>query len=299
MPPAIAARYRARDGTEHRVLIRRHPTGGWRVLDVGETTFIVETLTGSDDRLAQAEALARDYASRAAGLPPGPARGPAAARAARQPLDEEPHARPERISRRDRARSGRHPGRAPNLATGAPCGSCRPQPGLPPPLIPGGPHPAGAGGEPLPCRVRLADGRVFTGALPADAPPRAPARDAARRHRRARRAHARHARRRRRARARPAPPRPSTSCPAAPAATPDWLAALLAHAERIVAGAYARARSAAGPREEVFVGVAPRAPAARRQARRRRTPAVCGSTSTGPSGSTRCGRCWPSGRATC
>ena len=37
---------------------------------------------------------------------------------------------------------------------------------------------------------------------------------------------------------------------------PDWLARLLAHAERIVSGAY-RERSSA-VREETFVGVAPR-----------------------------------------
>ena len=40
--------------------------------------------------------------------------------------------------------------------------------------------------------------------------------------------------------------------------TRDWLEALLAHAERIVAGAYAARPHPGGPREEAFVGVAPR-----------------------------------------
>ena len=123
---------------------------------------------------------------------------------------------------------------------------------------------AGAGAGPLPCRVRLADGRVFTGALPAARHRSTPARAAARRHGGARRAHARHAPRRRAARASTAAATASTSCPAAPAATRGWLRALLAHAERIVAGTYASARPGERPGEEVFVGVAPRDAAARR-----------------------------------
>ena len=172
---------------------------------------------------------------------------------------------------------------------------------LRPPTSPAPPAPApsltsaGAGAGPLPCRVRLADGRVFTGALPAA------------RHRslqlgllhadtrRARRAHARHPPRRRAPRGRPPPPRPSTSCPAARAATRAGCAALLAHAERIVAGAYAAPRPGERPGEEVFVGVAPRTRAVRRAATRSPARAGCGSTSTGPTGSTRCGRSWPSG----
>ena len=51
---------------------------------------------------------------------------------------------------------------------------------------------------------------------------------------------------------------PSTTCPAAPAASDGWLEALLEHAERIVTGAYARERFDGAPREEAFVGVAPR-----------------------------------------
>ena len=64
MPDRISARYRARDGTEHRVLARRTPEGRWQVLDrAAGGMLLVETLTGHDDRLAQAEALARDYAA--------------------------------------------------------------------------------------------------------------------------------------------------------------------------------------------------------------------------------------------
>ena len=64
MPNPIAARYRARDGREHRVVVGRCPDGRWRVLDIaGGTTVVVETLTAPDDRAAQAHALARDYAA--------------------------------------------------------------------------------------------------------------------------------------------------------------------------------------------------------------------------------------------
>jgi glucose dehydrogenase len=64
MPNHATARYRARDGTEHKVLVQRTPEGRWRVLDRrGDQTVVVETLTGHDDRLTQAEALARDYAA--------------------------------------------------------------------------------------------------------------------------------------------------------------------------------------------------------------------------------------------
>jgi hypothetical protein len=64
MADRIAARYRARDGTEHVVLTSRTREGRWQVHDRdAEHTLLVETLTGYDDRLAQAEALARDYAA--------------------------------------------------------------------------------------------------------------------------------------------------------------------------------------------------------------------------------------------
>jgi glucose dehydrogenase len=62
--PVPTASYRARDGTRHRVLVRRTPEGRWQVLDRRDgQTIAVETLTGHDARRAQAEALARDYAA--------------------------------------------------------------------------------------------------------------------------------------------------------------------------------------------------------------------------------------------
>jgi hypothetical protein len=113
------------------------------------------------------------------------------------------------------------------------------------------PQPAG-----LRCRVRLADGRVFTGALPPE------------RHRAIQLGmlHADTAElveltpgtrsldgklaldRRRRA---------EHYLPGGAAGQSDWLAALVAHAEQIVTGAYA-GRAGAAQREEAFVGVAPR-----------------------------------------
>jgi hypothetical protein len=64
MPDPSTARYRTTDGGEHEVVVERTPEGRWRVLDIADTqTAIVETLTGHDDRRAQAEALARDYAT--------------------------------------------------------------------------------------------------------------------------------------------------------------------------------------------------------------------------------------------
>jgi hypothetical protein len=105
--------------------------------------------------------------------------------------------------------------------------------------------------------VRLADGRVFTGALPAA------------RHRSlqlgllhtetaelveltpgTRRADGRLEVDRRR--------HPEHFRPGGAGGDPGWLRALLAHAERIIAGTYASARPGERPGEEVFVGVAPR-----------------------------------------
>jgi hypothetical protein len=54
--------YAAPDGW-HEVLVGRDESGRWRVVDAAATRLVlVETLTGHDDRLDQAEALARDYA---------------------------------------------------------------------------------------------------------------------------------------------------------------------------------------------------------------------------------------------
>src|SRR3954451_4174240 len=48
----------------HQLLAERDDAGRWQVFDAaGPRVVLVETLTGHDDRLAQAEALARDYAS--------------------------------------------------------------------------------------------------------------------------------------------------------------------------------------------------------------------------------------------
>ena len=114
------------------------------------------------------------------------------------------------------------------------------------------PQPAG-----LRCRVRLADGRLFTGALP---PARHRAIQLGMLHAETaelveltpgtRSVDGKLALDRRR--------RPEHYLPGGAAGRGDWLAPLLAHAEQIVTGAYATARAGAGPREEAFVGVAPR-----------------------------------------
>jgi hypothetical protein len=64
MPNPVSARYRARDGTDHFVVAKRAPEGRWRVLDTAaDAAIVVETLTGHDDRQAQAHAVALDYAA--------------------------------------------------------------------------------------------------------------------------------------------------------------------------------------------------------------------------------------------
>jgi hypothetical protein len=46
-----------------RCWLARDPAGRWQVLDAASPAVtLVETLTGHDDRLQQAQALARDYA---------------------------------------------------------------------------------------------------------------------------------------------------------------------------------------------------------------------------------------------
>jgi hypothetical protein len=63
MPDLVtAARYHARDGTEHQALVERRPEGRWRVLDAVDRAMVVDTLTCHDDRLDQAAALTRDDA---------------------------------------------------------------------------------------------------------------------------------------------------------------------------------------------------------------------------------------------
>jgi hypothetical protein len=58
----VSAGYQ-RAGSWHEVLVARDPEGRWQVIDrhFSQET-LVETLTGHDDRLDQAQALARDYA---------------------------------------------------------------------------------------------------------------------------------------------------------------------------------------------------------------------------------------------
>jgi hypothetical protein len=64
MPNPVTIRYRSRDGTDHLVSVGRTPEGRWRVLDTfAHRVIVVETLTGHDDRQAQARALALDYAA--------------------------------------------------------------------------------------------------------------------------------------------------------------------------------------------------------------------------------------------
>jgi hypothetical protein len=114
------------------------------------------------------------------------------------------------------------------------------------------PQPAG-----LRCRVRLADGRVFTGALPA---PRHRAIQLGMLHADTaelveltpgtRNLDGKLALDRRR--------RPEHYLPGGAAGGRDWLSSLLAHAEQIVSGTYTTGGAAGGAREEAFVGVAPR-----------------------------------------
>lgn len=63
MPTKQASAGYERAGTWHEVLVTRDPAGRWQVIDAaGSQMALIETLTGHDDRLHQAEALARDYA---------------------------------------------------------------------------------------------------------------------------------------------------------------------------------------------------------------------------------------------
>ena len=133
----------------------------------------------------------------------------------------------------------------------------QPEPGSPAPHAPAASPPAGAGAGWLHCRVRLADGRLFTGELSperhraiqlgilhadtADLVELTPGNRSTdgrlELHRRRRAEHYR---------------------PGGASGRRDWLPALLEHAQRIVGGDYATRRVIDGPREEAFVGVAPR-----------------------------------------
>lgn len=121
----------------------------------------------------------------------------------------------------------------------------------------GGPSSGATGGPRLRCRLRLAEGRVFDGELPAArhraiqlgmlhsqsegflelTPGTRPADGRLELDRRTRAEH---------------------FLPAGAEGGERWLERALYHAERIIDGAYARRRLPEGPREEVFLGVAPR-----------------------------------------
>jgi hypothetical protein len=134
----------------------------------------------------------------------------------------------------------------------------RPQTEPPPrPHAPAVPPAAGAGGALLRCRVRLVDGRVVRGELPAErhraiqlgmlhgdtaqlvelTPGTRPAGGKLELDRRR---------------------RPEHYLPGGASGQRGWLEALLEHAERIIAGTYAARPVDGAPREEVFVGVAAR-----------------------------------------
>ena len=60
----VIGAHRAGNSGDHLVAVERTPEGRWRVLDIADgNVVVVDTLTSHDDRLAQAEALARDYAA--------------------------------------------------------------------------------------------------------------------------------------------------------------------------------------------------------------------------------------------
>jgi hypothetical protein len=60
----IASSFYDADGGEHLVVIDRHPSVGWRVVDVAPDggATLVERVAGFDDTRSQARALAVDYA---------------------------------------------------------------------------------------------------------------------------------------------------------------------------------------------------------------------------------------------
>jgi hypothetical protein len=60
----LVATYHDSGGQRHAVAINLHPELDWRVIDIHPdgTATLVERLPGFDDRRAQAETLARDYA---------------------------------------------------------------------------------------------------------------------------------------------------------------------------------------------------------------------------------------------
>ena len=54
--------YRDATGVRHEIVVRKTPAGEWEVLDAcAGATRLIETLDGSVDGEAQAQAIARDY----------------------------------------------------------------------------------------------------------------------------------------------------------------------------------------------------------------------------------------------
>ena len=99
MPNPVTARYRARDGDEHLVAVERAVEHRWRIVDIaGTAAVLVDTLAGPEDRRAQAEALALDYAAQQDAFHRGRARairseGRRRGRPDRHPRSRQPHGR--------------------------------------------------------------------------------------------------------------------------------------------------------------------------------------------------------------
>jgi hypothetical protein len=89
----VIGAHRAGNGDEHLVAVERTPEGRWRVLDIAdENVVVVDTLTDHDDRLAQAEALARDYTAEQDAYHRGVRAGDPLARPVRNDAHESPWA---------------------------------------------------------------------------------------------------------------------------------------------------------------------------------------------------------------
>ena len=248
MPHPTTARYRARDGTEHHVA-RPHARGPLARPRHGRRHRDRRRDADRPRRPARPGARARArLRRRTAGLPPRRARARPAARSRGPRSRRSSDARPERRGPEPRGRQRAR--RPPISAPEARCGSCAPSPQAC----------AAACGSPTgacsPARCRpSATARSSSGCCT----PTPPSSSSSRPARAAPTAGSRST----------AAAEPEHFLPGGAGGDRDWLAALLAHAERIVAGAYAPASGRRRPREEVFVGVAPRT---RRAATSTRSP---------------------------
>lgn len=62
--PVTVTHYRDAEGIAHDVAVEKGSQGRWRIVDIaGDTSVLIEELTGIDDGEAQAEAVAHDHAS--------------------------------------------------------------------------------------------------------------------------------------------------------------------------------------------------------------------------------------------